>query len=746
MLIFEKCELATCTPRDRNNSRTSTDGLQQNPMSTGEPTVWSSVSFDSDILAFAENFARSNKSTRSGDSEIDSLIIQAIRVLRVHLIEIEKVHELCDNFCERYIAFLRNRMPTDLMVEDRESAGSTGSANSPQAPPPSSHGGQMRPPYLPPNMDHHGPPSDVFSSPYAAMYSEDPHRRYPSGYPDQSAAHHPFFESPAAAAAAVAYQASMMGQLRPPFQSIDVLPPSSNPAYAASTLLAEQQQLHHQQMAGVPFGGGGSDRVGMYSKNSTNGGGNIPMNAGGGGGGYSHHHHSHHQQHHLGDALSINTSIGGSDPVPTAAAAAASAAAQFGLKHSPALPGSGSSRKSSDTEDTAHGSPSNLDGSRSGSRGGISVHSRSESGLTSASIHLNGATSHQCSRYHPSSLGPHDMGSEAGDGLAKSIGSAENLDDFDDDKSAKRQKKRGIFPKAATNIMRAWLFQHLSHPYPSEEQKKQLSSETGLTILQVNNWFINARRRIVQPMIDQSNRSGPLGYSTDSSGRVSYMDNQHFAAYGQPEFSQNPGLYAALAAAAVSGGMMDGRGLMGTTSSPDLSGAASNGVPTGDPSSSYAPSSYRYHPHSGYSGGHPTPGAFPSSGQPSVGSMRGSPVSSGYSPPVQFRPTQNGPIVGGGGYGNFYGSQESQQPGQNQHLRRQNSFGGDLGINTATNNGPAAAGSSESGGSFGSGVGSASSGSGAADGNASAFVSQHHHHHHHQHSDSGPLQQDIHAT
>jgi len=76
-----------------------------------------------------------------------------------------------------------------------------------------------------------------------------------------------------------------------------------------------------------------------------------------------------------------------------------------------------------------------------------------------------------------------------------------------DDPKGRQPKKRGIFPKQATNILRAWLFQNLTHPYPSEEQKKQLSQQTGLTILQVNNWFINARRRIVQPMIDSSNRA-----------------------------------------------------------------------------------------------------------------------------------------------------------------------------------------------------------------------------------------------
>uniref|UniRef100_A0A6P6XME9 Homeobox protein homothorax-like n=2 Tax=Dermatophagoides pteronyssinus TaxID=6956 RepID=A0A6P6XME9_DERPT len=119
----------------------------------------------------------------------------------------------------------------------------------------------------------------------------------------------------------------------------------------------------------------------------------------------------------------------------------------------------------------------------------------------------------------PSSQQSTDNNSEAGSFLGDaSIGSGDGTgDDDDDDRSKKRQKKRGIFPKVATNIMRAWLFQHLTHPYPSEDQKKQLAQDTGLTILQVNNWFINARRRIVQPMIDQSNRAD-LGGSLGSAG------------------------------------------------------------------------------------------------------------------------------------------------------------------------------------------------------------------------------------
>ncbi|XP_048368613.1 homeobox protein PKNOX2 [Sphaerodactylus townsendi] len=74
-----------------------------------------------------------------------------------------------------------------------------------------------------------------------------------------------------------------------------------------------------------------------------------------------------------------------------------------------------------------------------------------------------------------------------------------------DSEDKKSKNKRGVLPKHATNIMRSWLFQHLMHPYPTEDEKRQIAAQTNLTLLQVNNWFINARRRILQPMLDASN-------------------------------------------------------------------------------------------------------------------------------------------------------------------------------------------------------------------------------------------------
>ncbi|XP_032232501.1 homeobox protein Meis1 isoform X2 [Nematostella vectensis] len=295
-LIFEKCELATCTPRE--------------PGAVGGD-VCSSASFNEDIQAFAKQF-KSDKAIFSSNHEVDSLMIQAIQVLRFHLLELEKVHELCDNFCKRYITCLKGKMPIDLVMDEKENGGkSKGDVDLPDSP------------------------------------SDDLQQTAPSSW---------------------------------------------QPSLAA--LDAQTSGPHSQE-----------------SQTPSDPGAECPVTP---------------------EGQSLNASIGSDDG-----------------------------------------------------------------------------------------------GSETAD---------------DDQGGKKSQKKRGIFPKAATNIMKAWLFQHLTHPYPSEEQKRSLAQETGLTILQVNNWFINARRRIVQPMIDASNRAGksPVVTVFKSRRRKSSI-GQGIPSPGPPRYGPGPG-------------------------------------------------------------------------------------------------------------------------------------------------------------------------------------------------------------
>ncbi|XP_065094997.1 homeobox protein homothorax-like [Ochlerotatus camptorhynchus] len=103
-LIFEKCELATCTPREPG-------------VAGGD--VCSSDSFSEDVAVFSKQI-RQEKPYYVADPEVDSLMVQAIQVLRFHLLELEKVHELCDNFCHRYISCLKGKMPIDLVIDERD--------------------------------------------------------------------------------------------------------------------------------------------------------------------------------------------------------------------------------------------------------------------------------------------------------------------------------------------------------------------------------------------------------------------------------------------------------------------------------------------------------------------------------------------------------------------------------------------------------------------------------------------------
>lgn len=65
-----------------------------------------------------------------------------------------------------------------------------------------------------------------------------------------------------------------------------------------------------------------------------------------------------------------------------------------------------------------------------------------------------------------------------------------------------RKRRRGNLPKEVTGFLKHWLMLHKKHPYPTEREKQMLANETGLMVNQISNWFINARRRILQPLLE----------------------------------------------------------------------------------------------------------------------------------------------------------------------------------------------------------------------------------------------------
>ncbi|KAJ7961355.1 BEL1-like homeodomain protein 9 [Quillaja saponaria] len=62
--------------------------------------------------------------------------------------------------------------------------------------------------------------------------------------------------------------------------------------------------------------------------------------------------------------------------------------------------------------------------------------------------------------------------------------------------------QRGL-PERAVTVLRAWLFEHFLHPYPTDTDKMMLAKQTGLSRSQVSNWFINARVRLWKPMVEE---------------------------------------------------------------------------------------------------------------------------------------------------------------------------------------------------------------------------------------------------
>lgn len=318
-LLFERCEQAT----------------QSSDNSTSE-------SFNMDIQAFVQHQERDRKPFLINDPEIDGLMIKAIQVLRIHLLELEKVQELCKDFCNRYITCLKGKMQSENLLRS--------------------------------DYSHHG------------------HDMGPSSGSNGS--------SP-----------------------LQVLSSTGNDVESGANGFR------------VSRGDSGlADNDGANPREESDNHDNQPVRSS-----------SSAIQRNSGKSASQDRD----DPLSPSAVHGSTPLSQIG----------------------AHGcAPVNdmylgQDITVAGSPSPVASEDEEENVSNAASNHAgNHRSNHNSAR--------------------------------------KGRQKRGVLPKHATSIMRTWLFQHLVHPYPTEDEKRQIASQTNLTLLQVNNWFINARRRILQPMLD----------------------------------------------------------------------------------------------------------------------------------------------------------------------------------------------------------------------------------------------------
>lgn len=76
-------------------------------------------------------------------------------------------------------------------------------------------------------------------------------------------------------------------------------------------------------------------------------------------------------------------------------------------------------------------------------------------------------------------------------------------------------------------------------PYPSDDEKRILSQQTGLSLSQVNNWFGNKRMRYKRKMLEQNRRNGQKGAGSSQAGDDDDTPQQQLQFHNDQDFNFN---------------------------------------------------------------------------------------------------------------------------------------------------------------------------------------------------------------
>ena len=60
----------------------------------------------------------------------------------------------------------------------------------------------------------------------------------------------------------------------------------------------------------------------------------------------------------------------------------------------------------------------------------------------------------------------------------------------------KGDRKSASLPSETVEYLKSWMMspEHVAHPYPTEQEKAKIMSETGIELKRLTNWFVNNRR------------------------------------------------------------------------------------------------------------------------------------------------------------------------------------------------------------------------------------------------------------